>query len=201
MLPLSRVLMLYSSGSSVESVEQPCHHHPLPEQVTVLRACHALEGKSIAVLRQRLKKGQLHLLLAPSGADPVLIPADWTDFSIRKQSTGSANTVVVSSNPARTLGSIADLMQVRTVVDALLRGLSATGSDTQQQSDMEGSGATVPELPDPAAIRNPARPTRTGATSRGCPGPRRAHHQGSQPDRIVDRHDGCNNTSNTGDPA
>ena len=183
------------------TTRQTTHHHPLPEQVTVLRACHALEGKSITVLRQRLKKGRLHLLLAPPGADPVLIPADWTDFGIRKHSAGSANTVVVPSNPPCTLGSIASLMQVRTVVDALLRGLSATGSDHQQQRDMEGSGATVPELPDPAAIRNPARPTRTGATSRSCSGPRRPHHQGGQSGPVTGRHDDCNNTPNTGDPA
>src|SRR5208283_571767 len=125
---------------------QTTHHHPLPEQVTVLRACHALEGKSVTVLRQRLKNGRLHLLLAPPGADPVLISADWTDFSIRKQSVGPTNTVVAPSNPSCTLGSIANLMQVRTVVDGLLRSLSATGSDTQQPRDMEGTGATVPNF-------------------------------------------------------
>jgi len=37
-------------------------------------------------------------------------------------------------------------MQVRTVVDGLLRSLSATGSDTQQPRDMEGTGATVPNF-------------------------------------------------------
>ena len=40
MLPLSRVLMLYSSGSSVESVEQPCRHDEADRQLCfVCRRC------------------------------------------------------------------------------------------------------------------------------------------------------------------
>jgi hypothetical protein len=60
------------------------------------------------------------------------------------------------------LGSTANLMQMRTVVDGLLRCLSGTGTDNQQRLDTEGTGATDPEIPDPAASSNPARPARPG---------------------------------------
>ena len=155
----------------------------------------------MSVLRQQQKNGQLHLLLAPPNADPILIPADWTDFSDREHSVDLENRAVSPSNPACALGSITDLMQVRTVVDGLLQCLSATAPDNQQRLDTEGTGATVPELPDAATTRNTAQPTRAGATRRSCPDPRRDHHQGGQPNRAADRRGDRNNEPNRGDPA
>jgi hypothetical protein len=83
----------------------------------------------------------------------------------------------------------------------LLRSLSATAPDNQQRLDSEGTGATVPELPDPVSTRNTAQPTRANATRRSCPHPRRDHHQGGQPSRAADRQGDRNDKSNRGGPA
>ena len=178
---------------------QTTHHYPLPEQVTVVRTCHALEGKIVAVLGQRHKSGRRYLLLAPPDTDPVLIPADWTDVGTREHSADPENRAVPRSNPSCTLSSIANLMQMRTVVDSLLRCLSGTGTDNQQRLDTEGTGATDPEIPDPAATRNPARPARTRAARQSRPDPRRDHCQGGQPNRAADRSGRRNNKPNQGD--
>jgi hypothetical protein len=102
--------------------------------------------------------GQRYLLLAPPDTDAVLIPANWTDVGTRENSTGPQDRAVSPSNPSCTLGSIADLMQMRTVVDGLLGCLSSTAPDNQQRLDTEGTGATDPEIRDPAATRDPGRP-------------------------------------------
>ena len=98
--------------------------------------------------------------------------------------------------PARS-GPITDLLRMRTVIDGLLRSLSATAPDNQQRIfDLEDTGATVPELPDPVSTRNTAQPTRANATRRSCPHPRRDHHQGGQPSRAADRQGDRNDKSN-----
>ncbi|MEA2769316.1 MAG: hypothetical protein QOD93_2278, partial [Acetobacteraceae bacterium] len=160
-----------------------------------------LEGKSVSVLRQQKKDGRLYLLLAPPSADPILIPADWTDFSNRELPADPENHAVSPANPSCALGSITDLLRMRTVIDGLLRSLSATAPDNQQRLDSEGTGATVPELPDPVSTRNTAQPTRANATRRSCPHPRRDHHQGGQPSRAADRQGDRNDKSNRGGPA
>src|SRR5271169_372760 len=135
-------------------------------------------GKSWLFLGSRRKDGRPHLLLAPPNTDPVLIPADWTDFGNREDSPRPGNGSVCLPSHSGPLGSIADLIRLRSVIDGLLRCPSGTGADNQQPLGTEGTGATVPELPDPAATRNAARAARTGATRRTCPGP--DHHQGGR---------------------
>ena len=178
---------------------QTTHHHPLPEQVTVIRACHALEGKVVTVLGQHRRGGRRYLLLAPPDTDPVLIPADWTDFGTREHSADIENRAVSPSAPACTPGSIANLMRMRTVVDGLLRCLSGTGTANQQRLDTEGTGATDLEILDPAAPRNPARPARTRTARRTCPDLRRDHCQDSQPNRTADGQPDRNNEPHRGD--
>ena len=46
-------------------------------------------------------------------------------------------------------------MQMRTVLDGLLRCLSGTGTDNQQRLDTEGTGATDPEIPDQPQAATP----------------------------------------------
>src|SRR4029077_13194668 len=108
-------------------------------------SCHALEGQTLTVLRRVRKDGRPHFLLAPLNADPVLIPVDWTDAVDGDALPRSDSGPFRAPNQFGPLGSIADLMRLRAVIDGLSRCPSGTGS--QQPSGTEHTNATVPELP------------------------------------------------------
>jgi len=92
--------------------------------VTIVRARHPFEGKSLTVLGTIHRHGRLHLLLILPDGSKSLIPADWTDITLTVQPHGA-----VTSNEAATLGSREDLFQARAVVDALLGRLARPESE------------------------------------------------------------------------
>src|SRR5271157_6372485 len=61
------------------------HHQHLPERVTVIRARHPFEGRSLNVLASAHRKGRLHLVLILPDGSKSLIPADWTDLASSAQ--------------------------------------------------------------------------------------------------------------------
>src|SRR5437667_10600974 len=63
------------------NVRHTTHHQDLPERVTIVRAGHPFEGKSLAVLRAIHRHGRLYLLLILPDGSKSLIPADWTDIA------------------------------------------------------------------------------------------------------------------------
>lgn len=126
------------------SIRQTIYRHPLPEQVTVLRSSHALDGKVLPVLGRRKRAGRLHLLLGPPNSDPILIPAEWTDFAGGDHPPHLENDAAPESNQCLHLGSVANLRQLRTVVDGLLRCPSGSGVDTQQSTGTEGRQCNCP---------------------------------------------------------
>src|SRR5271165_855703 len=100
---------------AARTLRHTTHQQDLPERVTIVRACHPFEGKSLTVLGAIHRHGRLHLLLILPDGSKSLVPADWTDIALTVQPYGA-----VTSNQAATLGSREDLFHARAVVDALL---------------------------------------------------------------------------------
>ena len=100
------------------------HHQDLPKRVTIVRARHPFEGKSLAVLGTIHRHSRLHLVLILPDGSKSLIPADWTDIAPTAQPQ-----VSVPSNQTATLGSREDLFHARAVVDALLGRLARPKSE------------------------------------------------------------------------
>jgi len=100
------------------------HHQHLPERVTVIRARHPFEGRSLNVLGSIHRKGRLHLVLILHDGSKSLIPVDWTDLASPAQPRQ-----VRSAQTAATLGSLEDLLHARAVIDALLSRFAAFQSE------------------------------------------------------------------------
>lgn len=115
------------------------HPHNFPEQVTIIRPAHPFEGKCLAVLGHTHRKDRLHLLLILPDGSKSLIPAEWTNLN-------PTPNLAVHSHGA-TLGSLDQLLRMRTVVDALLRRLAPAKSDAPKPiTDEEGNRATTTQL-------------------------------------------------------
>src|SRR5712691_283882 len=100
-----------------------CHQH-LPENVTVVRARHPFEGRSLHVFSAVHRKGRLLLVLILPDGSKSWIPADWTDLA------SHTHPVQPSSTPtATTLGSLEHLLHARAVVDAILGRLAPATSE------------------------------------------------------------------------
>ena len=78
----------------------------------ILRARHAFEGVSLALVGWMRRRGRLELLLVLPDGSRAWVPAAWTDLE------GGA-----APRAAGELGSLADLEAARRVLDRLLRGL------------------------------------------------------------------------------
>ncbi|UIF87924.1 hypothetical protein KAF44_30610 (plasmid) [Cupriavidus necator] len=147
----------------------PLHH--VPESVVITRSGHPFEGRRLQVISRRQRAGRLHLLLTLPDQSRGLIPADWTDFAAGSGSVPASTPALASD----TLGSIADLLHARLIIDALLR-----------QTEQESNDATEP-TPRGSAVRRrqPVGTTRSSDTRRGNqrsrPGDREARDP-QQPD-------------------
>ena len=121
------------------------HQQHLPERVTVIRARHPFEGKSLNVFRSTHRKGRLVLILILPDGSKSMIPADWTDLGSAAQPQKS-----LSAQTAATLGSLLDLLHARAVVDALLSRIVAPASEA-------GNSPARKESPIAREISNPLR--------------------------------------------
>ena len=92
--------------------------------MTIIRARHPFDGRSLNVLGSIHRKGRLHLVLILPDGSKSLIPVDWTDLASPAQPQQ-----VRSAQAAATLGSLEDLLHTRAVVDALLSRLAALQSE------------------------------------------------------------------------
>ena len=138
--------------SNQRKLPHTTHHQHLPEKVTVVRARHPFEGRSLHVLGVTHRKGRLHLVLILPDGSRSLIPADWTDLALPTQ-LGSASS-------AATLGSLEDLLRARALVDALLGRLApATRED-----------GNCPATKESALARKESKPVRSSARRNRCLG-------------------------------
>ena len=155
------------------------HHQHLPEKVTIVRARHPFEGRSLNVVEGTHRKGRLHLVLILPDGSKSLIPADWTDLALPAQPHSTPTTTI--------LGSLQDLLHARAVVDALLgRFAPATSENGRSPANKESKlarkkpkplrpsprrnlslanpapGAPNPRHPDPGAAHRPNCSTQSG---------------------------------------
>jgi hypothetical protein len=115
------------------------HPHHYPEQVTIVRAAHPFEGKSLTLLGHTHRKNRLHLLLILPDGSKSLVPAEWTNLNSTPERT--------VDQPTATLASFNELLRMRTVVDALQRRLaSVTGEAAKPNTDEESNGAKATQL-------------------------------------------------------
>ena len=91
------------------------------------------------------RKNRLHLLLILPDGSKSLVPADWTnlrstsDFAVQKET--------------ELLGSLDELLHIRTVIDALLRRLaSAEAINKQERDSVKATQLSGPGSPADSAL-------------------------------------------------
>ncbi|MCP5113704.1 MAG: hypothetical protein GY953_22955 [bacterium] len=119
-----------------------------------MRPHHPFEGQALDLLGWSHRNGRLHLLLILPDQSRSLIPAEWTDLKpppkIRAAQPGDG----AGHAQSPCLGSLAQLLQARVLVDALLCRLDSSGNAHHKPPTQEKPRATVPEL---SADSAPAR--------------------------------------------
>jgi hypothetical protein len=117
---------------------QTTHPHNYPEQVTIIRPAHPFEGKTLNLLGATHRKNRLLLLLILPDGSKSLVPADWTNLNSTSESTNNKETA--------TLGSLSELLHMRTVVDAPLRRNASAEAINKEESN----GVKAAQLSGPA---------------------------------------------------
>jgi hypothetical protein len=136
----------------------------------IVRPRHAFEGKALELLGWMRRRGELLLTLVLPDGTRSLIPAAWTDLQ------GDKKPVSPKKRPQTALlASCTQLLQARTVVDALLRRLNAASSSQPEASQetvhanaaaklsrriTAGKRRPRVEHPGPGAARRPGKQTR-----------------------------------------
>lgn len=119
------------------------------------------------------------VLILPDGSKSM-IPVEWTDFAIPAQPKQAP-----SAQTMPTLGSLADLLQARAVVDALLSRLAAFNSENAKPTASKESD--IAKEPDPLRSSSPRNvalgnnPRRTQNGSHRHPGAHDREHSPAQP--------------------
>ena len=113
------------------------HVQQLPPSVRIIREKHALEGRILGVLGHMRRRSGLQLILALPEGGTASVPASWTDL----ESPAAAG--VNQNHRGRTLGSAADLLHTRSVVDALLRPLDSEHSCPAAEEGSNATGASA----------------------------------------------------------
>jgi len=121
---------------------QTTHRRDLPDSVTITRERHPFEGRPLAVISSIRRGGVLFLLVSLPDGSRSLVPAQWTHWA--KGDAGGARALPDDDTALRSLGSLADLLGLRHLVDALRS--RSIGSVPQTES----RHATDPGLSRPA---------------------------------------------------
>ena len=132
--------------------------------MTVIRARHPFEGRSLSVLGPTHRKGRLHLVLILPDGSKSLIPVDWTDLA------SPAQPQQVRSAQTATLGTLEDLLHARALVDALLSRLAALQSENRNSPATKESPIARKQS-EPLRSASP-RNLPVGNTARGAQNPR-----------------------------
>ena len=134
-----------------------------------MRARHAMEGRSLALMGWMHRGGRLELILVWPDGSRVMIPAAWTDLE-------------APALPERTgtLGSLQDLLAVRRVLGGLLERVVLAERDDRSV----GSGRIVSAVASGVGGEPAAGGGVVGARGRG------AAPRGDGAARGVDRQDG-----------
>src|SRR5215468_9164394 len=172
-LASSTIQCHFVEGGSVEYYRRKLLHtthlRDIPPSVTIVRERHPFEGRSLSVMSAIKRRGTPLLLIVLPDGTRSLIPASWTDWA----GTAADDSSSPSEHPDSRLASLADLLHVRGIVDALLGRCLIPPQ--MSAADEESSDATEPGLSRPphadAAEPNTPRPqsTRRGARHPSAP--------------------------------
>ena len=145
-------------GSCCRRKTRHTTHVEVPRRVTVVRAHHPFEGQALEVFGRLQRQGRLQLILVLPDGSRALVPAAWTDLPAR-----GAMAVGEASTRAALLGSLADLLHARTLIDALLRQLGPEESHLAAEPELppdpdssQGRGLGAPRRPATPGRRQPA---------------------------------------------
>ena len=97
----------------------------------ITRKCHAFEGHSLAVISSIRRRGVLLLLASLPDGSRSLIPAAWTDWQLK-----GAPPTSIDDLPDM-LGAVTDLLQARTIIDALLNRLAESARNKEGSHAVE----------------------------------------------------------------
>jgi len=126
------------SSQSMLSKEHTTYYPPRgsPLESHIVRDHHPLQGHALDVYGHTHRHGVLHLTLVLPDGSRALIPAGWTDLNPQTSYSDSPNAAVL-------IGSRADLVHARKVVDSLLRTLNAS-EKIPSKEERERATATRP---------------------------------------------------------
>ena len=166
-----------------KTTRQTAHLDNYPRQVKIVRERHAFEGMALDVLGWCHRHGKLHLTLVLPDGTKSLVPAAWTDLHAAEE----AHLPRRQKAQAASLASRSDLLQARTIVNALLQRLD--GANTAHPPVSQECSHAAAELsrttpsgerrarvaqPRRGATRPSARETRSTNRKRNRPHTRRA---------------------------
>jgi hypothetical protein len=147
---------------------------PVPATVTITRARHPLQGRSLRVLGGMRRHGVVELLLELPDGGKSLVPAAWTN---------AHPPIGGGTGRIATLGSLADLLHVCELI-ADLRGQAAGMSPCKEDSHA-ASPAQFDTRPGPG-LEHRSGPD---ATTGGADGRAAASRCGQDGDRVAGRRD------------
>jgi hypothetical protein len=129
--------MSWFTRSKETSTDYP---HNYPERVTIIRPAHPFEGKTLNLLGSTHRKNRLLLLLILPDGSKSLVPADWTNLNCTSE--------FINNKETTTLGSLSELLQLRTVADALQRRLaSAEAINNEESNSVKAAQLSGPASP------------------------------------------------------
>jgi hypothetical protein len=139
--------------------------------VIITRKRHAFEGHRLAIINSIRRRGVVLLLASLPDGSRSLIPAAWTDWD----AAGPKDVPLTSiGDSPYTLGTLSDLLQARTVIDALLNRL-AESVRPKESSHATELGVSRSTKSAPAAIDRSMESDRSGRSRRGARDPFSSH--------------------------
>lgn len=148
--------------------------------VRVTRARHPMEDRVLAVFSASQRRGRRFFTLILPDQSRTLIPADWTDAADR------ANEVTPSESTSQRLGSMADLLRTRRLVDALSgRHLQAEHHLNQERPRATTPTGTVDQRTSASSTTSDLSTVepRTSGPTRADTGPSHRPHDQTDPAR------------------
>jgi len=163
---------------SQKKTRHTTHLEGFPATVRIVRARHPLVGSSLELIGWMRRRRRLELIVVLDDGSRLLMPAAWTDLEGPAGPPGTG-----------TLGSVADLLAMRRVLDGVLPAAllaeSAVGCDVV----LAGRDDPAREQKDGAVASGSGRVTSAGGGAVGA-GRRRAAPGGYRPAGDVNRADG-----------
>ena len=126
------------------------HLRDVPDRVTVTRKRHAFERRTLSAISSIKRRGALLVLVILPNGSRSLIPAAWTDWR-----GGNALPSDGDIDHRSSLGKLGDLLQLGTVIDAVLSRAPESAPPVESSHAAEPG---VSDLSQPPSRRPPTSP-------------------------------------------